>query len=186
MRGLIDGTVRWNPLAHITVDNPYFNGIVTATCMTNTLYDLIVGNVPQAEDFNWSCKVQSQEEVGSIEVSPELIERSNEVITEASFVETQAVTTRSQARKDQKVRPLKVTQSIDSQLDVGELSQLQREDDTLKVWFEKAEAQVTEPSQETKFEVKNDLSWKIKEDQERHVKQLAVPKVLRKDHEFGS
>jgi len=39
---------------------------------------------------------------------------------------------------------LKVARNIDSQLGVDELSRLQKEDDTLKVWFQKAESQVTE------------------------------------------
>ena len=175
---LIDGTVRRNPLARITVDTPYLKGTITATCMTNTLYDLIVGNVPEAENFMWSCKGQIEEEVNTIEVLPRSVERSEDVTTE-SFVETQAVTTRSQSHKEKTLRPLKVTQSIDSQLDVGELSQLQRDDDTLKAWFEKAKSQVTEPNQETKFEVKHELLWRIREDQGRQVKQLVVPQTLR-------
>ena len=70
--------------------------------------------------------------------------------------------------------------SIDKQLDPGEFSRLQREDVTLKSWFEKAEAQVTENAeQQTRFEVKDALLWRIREDQKRQVKQLAVPLGLR-------
>lgn len=43
---LIDGTVRRNPTARIDIDTPYLKGNVTAVCMTNPLYDLIIGNVP--------------------------------------------------------------------------------------------------------------------------------------------
>jgi len=46
--GLIDGTLRRNPVARISVDTPFLEGKVKATCMTSPMYDLIVGNVPQA------------------------------------------------------------------------------------------------------------------------------------------
>jgi len=37
MCGLIDGTVRRNPLTGIAVDTRFLKGTVTATCMSNTL-----------------------------------------------------------------------------------------------------------------------------------------------------
>jgi len=44
--GLIDGTLRQNPVARLTVDTPHLKGTVKATCTNNPLYDLIVGNIP--------------------------------------------------------------------------------------------------------------------------------------------
>jgi len=50
----------------------------------------------------------------------------------------------------------------------------------LKNWFERAESEVTENAErETRFEVKDTLLWRIREDQKRQVKQLAVPSGLR-------
>ena len=42
---LIDGTVRRTPVAEIDIETPYLTGRVTAVCMRNPVYDLIVGNV---------------------------------------------------------------------------------------------------------------------------------------------
>jgi len=42
---LIDGTVRQTPVAKIHVETPYFTGEITAVCMKEPLFDLIVGNV---------------------------------------------------------------------------------------------------------------------------------------------
>ncbi|XP_071487443.1 uncharacterized protein [Diadema antillarum] len=56
---LIDGTVRKVPLAKVEIDSPYFVGTTHALCMTNAIYDLIIGNVsgarqPGDEDIGWS------------------------------------------------------------------------------------------------------------------------------------
>jgi len=154
--GLIDGTVRRNPVARITVDTPFLKGVVKATCMLNPMHDLIVGNVPEAEEFTWSCKGHSTEVAEVTEVLSEHLEKS--VGSDDTLVETQAVVTRSQAKKDDKVKPLKVMISIDKQLDPGEFSRLQRGDVTLKNWFERAESEVTENAErETRFEVKDTL-----------------------------
>ena len=45
---LIDNTFREVPLAEITVDTPYLRGQVEAQCLPETIYDLIIGNVPGA------------------------------------------------------------------------------------------------------------------------------------------
>ena len=177
--GLIDGTLRQNPVARIIVDTPYLKGVVKATCMLNPLYDLIVGNVPEAEDLTWSCKGHSAEQVNITDVLSEAIAKSDDS-TEKTCDEAQAVVTRSQAKSEQKVKSLKVTQSIDCDLSPGELCRLQREDETLKGWFEKAESESTEAGeQETRFEVKDGLLWRVREDQKRQVKQLALPRPLR-------
>ena len=42
---LIDNTVRKVPIA---VDTPYFSGQIEAQCLPDTIYDLIIGNVPGA------------------------------------------------------------------------------------------------------------------------------------------
>ena len=94
--------------------------------------------------------------------------------------EVQAVTTRAQARQEHKVKLLKVTQSIDTELSPDELSGLQIEDQSLSSWFEKAKSQITDSRERgPQFRVKNGILWRIKEEQGRELKQLAVPQPLR-------
>nr|XP_054773505.1 glutamyl aminopeptidase-like [Lytechinus pictus] len=55
---LIDRTVRRMPEARLYVSTPYFQGNVTALCVDNPLYDLVIGNItgvrkPGDEDQNW-------------------------------------------------------------------------------------------------------------------------------------
>ena len=45
---LIDGTVRKFPVARIQVESPYYIGEVSALCIKDPVYDLIIGNVPGA------------------------------------------------------------------------------------------------------------------------------------------
>ena len=52
---------RWihNPVATVFVDTPYISGTFEAWCMTNPVYDLIIGNVdkvrsPDDPDPQWS------------------------------------------------------------------------------------------------------------------------------------
>ncbi|XP_064456939.1 uncharacterized protein LOC135367578 [Ornithodoros turicata] len=55
---LVDGTVRKLPEARIFVKTPFYSGPLTAKCMEAPLYDVIIGNVPNARgptnpDPNW-------------------------------------------------------------------------------------------------------------------------------------
>jgi len=176
--GLIDGTLQQNPVAKITVDTPYLKGEVKATCMLSPTYDLIVGNVPEVEDLVWSCKDQPGRALGADEATSGLVQDTSQFVEE--IVEGHAVITRSQAKRDHKVKPLKVTPSTIENVTPEELSQLQKEDETLRSWFEKAESKVTEgQGQETKYELKDGLLCRIREDQKRRVKQLAIPQSLR-------
>ena len=78
---LIDKTVRKVPIARITVDKPYLKGQVEAQCLPDAISDPIIGNVPGTRPAG--------------EPDP-------------TWQEACAVTTRSQAKKDGKVSPLKV------------------------------------------------------------------------------
>ena len=49
---LADCTVREVPLAKIKIDTPYLTGDVEALWPRNAIYDLIIGNVPEAKDPN--------------------------------------------------------------------------------------------------------------------------------------
>ena len=60
---LIDNTTRKVPIAKIDIDTPYLSGQVEAQCLPDTIYDLIVGNVPGARaaddpDPSWQGHAQ--------------------------------------------------------------------------------------------------------------------------------
>lgn len=48
---LIDGTVRRFPIAKVFIKTQYYTGLVEAMCMTNPVYDLVVGNIPDVKDL---------------------------------------------------------------------------------------------------------------------------------------
>lgn len=55
---LLDGKAKELPEANIQIHTPYFVGDVNALCMTNPLYDLVLGNIPgvkgpQEPDTTW-------------------------------------------------------------------------------------------------------------------------------------
>jgi len=72
--------------------------------------------------------------------------------------------TRSQAKRDHRVKPLKATPSTIENVTPDELSHLQKEDEMFRSWYENAESKVTESQgQETIFELKNGLLWRVLE-----------------------
>jgi len=98
---LIDGTVRRTPVAEIDVTTPFFTGRITAVCMRDPLYDLIVGNVEGAADPTTTLQ------------------------------EVQAVQTRSQTRSSGTTTPLVVTPEVGTEISPSDLSLLQQQDTTL-------------------------------------------------------
>ena len=111
---LIDNTARKVPIARITVDTPYLKGQVEAQCLPDAIYDLIIGNVPGARPAD--------------EPDP-------------TWQEVCAVTTRSQAKKDGEVSPLKVPSYQESPIvDKQNLKQMQGEDESLRKYWDRDEA----------------------------------------------
>ena len=111
---LIDNTARKVPIARITVDTPYLKGQVEAQCLPDAIYDLIIGNVPGARPAD--------------EPDP-------------TWQEACAVTTRSQAKKDGVVSPLKVPSYQESPIvDKQNLKQMQSEDESLQKYGDRDEA----------------------------------------------
>ena len=111
---LIDNTARKVPIARITVDTPYLKGQVEAQCLPDAIYDLIIGNVPGARPAD--------------EPDP-------------TWQEACAVTTRSQAKKDGVVSPLKVPSYQESSIvDKQNLKQMQSEDESLQKYWDRDEA----------------------------------------------
>ncbi|KAL1476976.1 hypothetical protein MTO96_017845 [Rhipicephalus appendiculatus] len=47
---LVDGNVKQLPEARISVHTPYLIGDINALCMSNTLYDLVLGNIPGVKE----------------------------------------------------------------------------------------------------------------------------------------
>ena len=111
---LIDNTARKVTIARITVDTPYFKGQVEAQCLPDAIYDLIIGNVPGARPAD--------------EPDP-------------TWREACAVTTRSQAKKDGVVSPLKEPSYQESPIvDKQNLKQMQSEDESLQKYWDRDEA----------------------------------------------
>jgi len=68
--------------------------------------------------------------------------------------DTQAVVTR-EAKREGKVKLLKVTDSIDAEITTDELIRLQRAYESLRGWWQKAERKDDNTDLETQYEVKS-------------------------------
>ena len=123
----VDNTVRQLPLAHVTIDSPYFIGPVEAVCMTDPIYDVIVGNIPQARDPGnpdpkWTC------EDNTISRQKTNLERKQK----ETYLHIHAVQTRAQkAAEDKPLRALKVSSAL-PEVTANELHQGQQDDPTLQ------------------------------------------------------
>ena len=196
---MIDGTAKRYPTALVEVQTPYFTGTTEVVCMENPLYDLIIGNVSGVHEGtdvevqicytgeDQKITAENFEETGyensSNEIECEYIQdcEHEECNTETEVKETQAVVTRAQAQKEHKVTLLKVSENIDCNLTTEELAKLQKEDETLRKWWDATTQKPEEVRDEhqVRFQVKNGLLWRRREEQGRTVNQLAVPKPLR-------
>ena len=130
---LIDGTRRMFRLAKVRVDTPYLNGEITALCMKNPIYDVIIGNLPGARDPNDPDKnwIQSNDDKGmNID--------SGGQMTKSASSNTGAVQTRGMKAKEAKpLKPLKVMSPI-SQVSANEFLKAQKEDPGIAHLWEKA------------------------------------------------
>ena len=153
---LIDNTARKVPIARITVDTPYLKGQVEAQCLSDAIYDLIIGNVPGA---------RSADE------------------PDTTWQEACAVTTRSQAKKGGEVSPLKVPSYQESPIvDKEKLKQMQNEDESLRKYWDRGDVLVKGQA-EIFFEVKSGILYRIYKHPfvtgGKPVKQVMVPVQLR-------
>ena len=153
---LIDNTARKVPIARITVDTPYLKGQVEAQCLSDAIYDLIIGNVPGARPAD--------------EPDP-------------TWQEACAVTMRSQAKKDGEVTPLKVPSYQETPIvDKQKLKQMQSEDESLQKYWDRGDVLVKGQA-EISFEVKSGILYRIYKhpfvNGGKPVKQVMVPKQLR-------
>ena len=193
---LIDGTVRRVPLARLEVETPFFIGTVHASCMENPLYDVIIGNIPGAKTLEESQKAVAEITemeslagvVEAIQPVPEnevqlsvvqLVEQESETEVK-TVVEGHAVVTRAQAKQPKQVKPLRVVDAFDTDVDRKKLIELQQEDQSLKTCLEKADSGVEDRFGVT-FKKKKDVLYRQCKDRTdgREVSQVVLPRELR-------
>ena len=154
---LIDNTARKVPIARIYVDTPYLKGHVEAQCLSDPIYDLIIGNVPDA----WDAQ------------NPD-----------PSWQEACAMTKRSQAKKKDERTALKVPSSRESPIvDREKLKQMQREDESLRKYWDRDDVLVKGQA-EISFEEKCGVLYRLYKhpyvNGGKPLKQVMVPEKLRR------
>ncbi|KAL1441895.1 hypothetical protein MTO96_008211 [Rhipicephalus appendiculatus] len=73
---LVDGTARMLPEARIEVDTPYFTGHLTALCLQDPLYDIILGNIDGARPPDDPRK-ETKKSVSTHELKQEPVEAAS-------------------------------------------------------------------------------------------------------------
>ena len=129
---LIDNTVRQVPIVKIQVDTPYLKE-VEAQCLPDTLYDLIIGNVEGARPPD--------------DPDPD-------------WPEACAVTTRAQAKRDEKLTPLKTPRVAELSVSKEDLSRMQEEDPTLEKFRVMSDTKVRN-DYEIPFKVKDGVLYQF-------------------------
>jgi hypothetical protein len=153
---LIDGTARVLPTAVVKINTPFFSGKTEAIVVEKPIYDVIIGNIPEARntsnpDPNWESYTQThstsitninesevkvvQPEVESNETNSELEVKSDKSLCRAH---SHAVVTRGQAKKLEKpIKPLKSPSAI-SDISPSKLVKAQEQDPSLSNCWERA------------------------------------------------
>ncbi|XP_037526427.1 uncharacterized protein LOC119403570 [Rhipicephalus sanguineus] len=160
---LVDGTARMLPEARIEVDTPYFTGHLTALCLQDPLYDLILGNIDGARPPDDPRK-ETEEPVSTEELREEPVA--------AAITRSQA---HAQPEKFAKLRTPETTAGLPGEDDYG---CLQRRDATLKQCFEKIGRKQTCRNEKGSVEYKQEqglLYRRYTEANGRLVRQLVVP-----------
>ena len=145
------------PIARIYVDTPYLKGHVEAQCLSDPIYDLIIGNVPDARDAQ----------------NPD-----------PSWQEACAVTTRNQAKKKDERPTLKVPSTRENPtVDREKLKQMQREDESLRKYWDR-DSVLVKGQAEISFEEKSGVLYRLYKHPYVHggklLKQVMVPEKLRR------
>jgi len=163
---LIDGTIRKTPVAQVELETPYFRGPVLAVCMKNPLYDVIVGNIADAENFDVSLSKSN-----GFETQPEGVRSSETDVTQ----QINAVTTRSQAKKTHIDKSLKVAKDIDLEITKERLIKLEKKDESLRATWNESEAHDSSP-----YKVVKGLSYKEMQNKSGDThRKIVVPTALR-------
>ena len=131
----IDRTLKEAPIAEIKVDTPYYKRVTQAICLRDPLFDLVIGNIPDARNPDNS--------VPGVETCA-------------------AAVTRTQARKDATIKPL-AAKDVTAQTSItkNELVKLQQEDTTLEKYVDLKDA-VRKGDYEIKCEKRRDIPCRIR------------------------
>ncbi|XP_077862642.1 uncharacterized protein LOC144344640 [Saccoglossus kowalevskii] len=153
---MVDRTVRRVPVAMVEIDTPYLRDTVEALCVQDPIYELIVGNVPGARPPDEPDPVWNVSGAG---------------------------TTRAQAQKSGKVKPLKVCDvKTGAHVTKDKLIDMQQADTSLKKYYNKREPEV-KGHHTTEFQVYGGLIYRVYRDRSvpggKTVCQVVVLKLLR-------
>ena len=144
------------PFPNVEISTPYYNGTVEALCLSDPLYQLIIGNIPEA--------------------------RAHDNPNETWCVEAAAVT-RSKVGNSAESKPLKVAEAMNKMaVTKNKFIQLQGEDQSLSNYMTK-EAPLFKNRREVSHVKRKGMLYRItkKIDVEKEkLKQILVPKDLRK------
>ena len=144
------------PIAIIHIDTPYFAGKTEAMCMSDPIFELIVGNIPGARAANDENK---------------------------EWCVPAAVVTRARAKQETRSRPLLVASSADElPVTKNQLMQLQEEDESLDKLKNSSEA-VIRKGYEVSYRKKRGLWYRIRkrvDSKNEKTNQILVPKKLRR------
>ena len=128
---LIDGTAKSVPIATVEVSSPYFSGRVNALCMSNPIYDVIIGNISGArkpEDVADRGSSSERVEIDDVDTKDPRSEQSHEpdegvaeaVVDEGSIhsslepdMETRAGGVETRGMRQRKAKPWKPLGSSD-------------------------------------------------------------------------
>ncbi|XP_042144991.1 uncharacterized protein LOC121835113 [Ixodes scapularis] len=178
---LLDRTVKYLPEAEIFVDTPFFVGKVIAKCIDNPLYDLVLGNIPQAREAHepdpaWNCDQQSSTEIpprtehlGCEDMEEQRIEKnradsSRHVPSNHSTMLHVNVAGLGQAKNgsNRGQAPLNVPQVPILETTAEELSKEQRNDPSLKKCFDNVGKVVRKHKCRTRYDmvIRNNLLFR--------------------------
>ncbi|XP_037508775.2 uncharacterized protein LOC119385403 [Rhipicephalus sanguineus] len=132
----VDRTIKYMPEARIRISTPFFTGLVTAKCVEDPLYDLVVGNVPgvrRADDPDplWRRTKKGVEQSKNIK-DLELAEGAQEGAERAAVVET-----RAENKRDKCLEPLQAAAINQLDITVEKFKELQEKDPSIQACEEK-------------------------------------------------
>ena len=170
---MVDHTLIDVPLANVYLDSPYYKGHCRVMCVSSPVYPVITGNVQGARrmlpDPDWKAEDQ-----------PGVRARTSGGTEEKCVAGP--VVTRAQAKKSDKVHPLKVKEAMSS-VDKSTIENLQKKDSTLKKCFDRIGKPIIRENYVGEFYKKNGLLYRKHQETKtvRNISyQLVVPKELRR------
>ncbi|KAM7300391.1 uncharacterized protein ISCGN_020955 [Ixodes scapularis] len=184
---LLDRTVRCLPEAEVDIDSPYFRGRVTATCMENPLYDVVLGNVVgvrdvSAPDINW--KAEQYAPTQKEEPAPETSNESHSSLTSQPTGTKTPSFLAAMDPKDKQLEgaagrlPVATVNPVD--IHPEELRTKQREDPSLNGCFEAVGREVVSRAADVKFVLTNGILFRhYRLPSAKQMEQLIVPSNLR-------